>query len=256
MIVRYCNILFPLSKCYKWPQPHPPLSTDHNASPENTNKRGKKSRNTITEFCLCASTVLHEIKVDLGGQIWSELTRLSFQKQQNWSLSNPCDRVMMKMASLSFQKQAVGPKAKDWRFMSAVKFWQQIKREKWVRSDWPRWWIGDWFSSWCEIDVDWPLVGLDSRLWRRTCWHQRDHPSFLFYSSRTILSSGLNIRTLLALSNSSRLIGRPPSPSSGRGHLAWDGLTNHYWPSLLPANSYFSTATTLLFHSQSSQLWA
>ena len=69
-------------------------------------------------------------------------------------------------------------------------------------------------------------------------------------------SSGLNIRTLLALSNSSRLIENPPPPPrsrSGRGHLAWEGLTNHYWPSLLPANSYFSSTTTLLFRAQCEQ---
>ena len=82
---------------------------------KNTNiKEERKAGIQSLNFAyICASTVLDEIKVDLGGQIWSELTRLSFQEQQNWSLSNPSDRVMMKMAPLSFQKQAVGPKAKD-----------------------------------------------------------------------------------------------------------------------------------------------
>ena len=44
--------------------------------------------------------------------------------------------------------------------MVALEFWQQIKRENRVRSDWPRWWIGDWSSSWCESG-HW----LDSGLW-------------------------------------------------------------------------------------------
>ena len=62
--------------------------------------------------------------------------------------------------------------------------------------------------------MDWPLVGLDSGVEKEKNLLASKRSSLLSPFTQALagpFSSGLNIRTLLALSNSSRLIGRPPS---------------------------------------------